>query len=240
MVGRMMGLRRLADSRRPNSLADRMRTRRFELFERLLAEVPEPRRIIDVGGTPEFWVARGYGGRTGTTIFLVNLERFEVRHHNLASVVGDAVDLRAFGEHEFDIAFSNSVIEHLETRDRQFAAAAEIRRVSQRHWVQTPNYWFPIEPHFLTPGYQFMPLAVRRELLLRTGLGHYRQAKSRDEADSVVRQIRLMSGRELREAFPGSRLWRERFLGLTKSWVVLGGWMSAAEILRADPPDQRS
>ena len=42
-----------------------------------------------------------------------------------------------------------------------------MRRIASAYWVQTPNFWFPIEPHFLMPGWQWMPRAVRTELLHR-------------------------------------------------------------------------
>ena len=35
--------------------------------------------------------------------------------------------------------------------EQQRIFAKEIARVGQRYWVQTPNRWFPIEPHLLTP-----------------------------------------------------------------------------------------
>jgi hypothetical protein len=33
--------------------------------------------------------------------------------------------------------------------------------VGRRHFIQTPNSWFPIEPHFLFPFFQFLPLSAR-------------------------------------------------------------------------------
>ena len=44
-------LRGLADNRRPGSLADRFRQRRFELLRGLVDALPRPVRILDVGGT---------------------------------------------------------------------------------------------------------------------------------------------------------------------------------------------
>ncbi len=220
----MRGLRSLADNRRAGSLADQLRQRRFALFERLLASLPEPRRILDVGGTPGFWEARGYGSRTGTEIVLFNLVAFETTHGNMTSLVGDAADLSRFADGSFEVVFSNSVIEHLETLERQQRMAAEIRRVGRRYFLQTPNFWFPLEPHFLFPGFQFLPVRIRVGILRRFGIGHYRRTPDAAAAEQAIRLIRLMKGRELRTAFPGGRFWRERFLGLTKSFIVYGGW----------------
>ena len=42
-----------------------------------------------------------------------------------------------------------------------------MRELAQLHWVQTPYRYFPVEPHFLFPGFQFLPLTVRA-VLMRT------------------------------------------------------------------------
>jgi Methyltransferase domain len=44
-------------------------------------------------------------------------------------------------------------------------------RVAKRYFVQTPNRYFPIEPHFLFSGFQFLPLPVKRWLLMLFSLG---------------------------------------------------------------------
>ena len=57
------------------------------------------------------------------------------------------------------------MIEHLGTRDNQLKAAAEAMRVGRSLWIQTPNRWFPIEPHYLTPFVHWLPAPVRRRIL---------------------------------------------------------------------------
>lgn len=220
----MPGLRAIVDLRNPTSLANRLRQRRFAFFEGLLATVDRPIRVLDVGGTPAFWEARGYAGRTDVEVVLFNLESFPVRHPNLSSVVGDAADLGRFADGSFEVVFSNSVIEHLGTLARQRRMAAEVVRVGRRYFVQTPNFWFPLEPHFLVPGFQFLPVRLRVDLLRRFSLGHYARTADPVAAEHAVRLIRLMTRRELRAAFPGGQIWSERVAGLTKSFIVHGGW----------------
>ena len=48
-------LRRSADVYDPNSFANRLRSARFRQFEKMAASLPRPLRILDVGGTSEFW-----------------------------------------------------------------------------------------------------------------------------------------------------------------------------------------
>ncbi|MGH7860878.1 MAG: methyltransferase domain-containing protein [Candidatus Dormibacteraceae bacterium] len=77
------------------------------------------------------------------------------------SVIGDARDLAQFQAQAFDVAFSNSVIEHVGGADDQRRMASEAMRVASHYFVQTPKHYFPIEPHFLVPGFQFMPSGLK-------------------------------------------------------------------------------
>ncbi|MHC4208670.1 MAG: class I SAM-dependent methyltransferase [Planctomycetota bacterium] len=219
----MTGLAELAISSQPGSISSRMRRRRFRWFERLAEALPRPLRIIDLGGRNEFWERHGWAGRGDVRITLVNLMAQPRRHDNIEPRVGDATDLGEYPDRSFDVAFSNSVIEHLETRARQAAMAREIRRVARAYWVQTPNYWFPIEPHFLFPGWQWMPRAVRAELLHRLPVGGQRPCPDRRQARQRVGAIRLLSRRELESLFPGATIVPERFGGVAKSWIVHEG-----------------
>jgi hypothetical protein len=217
-------LRNLADSGRAGSAASRFRRRRIDWFEALLGEVPPPRRVVDVGGMPEFWERHGYAGRADVDIVVLNLFPQETAAPNIRCVVGDATAMPEFADGSFDVAFSNSVIEHVGSLEQQRRMAAELRRVAPRYFVQTPNRYFPIEPHFLFPGFQFLPFTIQVGLLRTFPIGWNERVRDPGRAAALVREIRLMSERELRSCFPGGRIARERFLGLTKSFVAYGGW----------------
>jgi ubiquinone/menaquinone biosynthesis C-methylase UbiE len=216
-------LKRLADNRDDASLAARLRRRRFALFESLLSRVPGQVRILDVGGTPDFWRVIGFS-RPNVSVMLLNRTAVTPGLGVIQSVVGDARDMREFRDREFDVVFSNSVIEHLGTYEDQRAMAAEVQRVGKRYFVQTPNRYFPIEPHFLFPGFQFLPVSVRAGMLSRHDLGWYTRAESYEAALREVRAIRLLSKKEFQRLFPDGRLYKERFLGLTKSFTIYHGW----------------
>jgi hypothetical protein len=55
-------------------------------------------------------------------------------------------------------------------------------------------------------------------------LGWLAKTRDRDEAAKQIDSIRLLTARDVRRLFPGATLWRERFLGLTKSIVAVHGW----------------
>jgi len=218
-------MRRLADQGAAGSFSNVRRTRRFEAFaaivDGLAAERSTPVRILDIGGTNSFWEQRGWSERPDVEVVLVNLFAEPRVHANIDPRVGDATDLSAFSDQAFDVVFSNSVIEHLETYARQAAMAAEVRRLAPVYWVQTPNFWFPVEPHFLTPAWHWLPVAARVALLKRRRWGWRGPCPDGDDAEVAVREIRLMRGRELRRLFPGAALRAEKMGPLVKSFVAV-------------------
>jgi Methyltransferase domain len=217
-------LRRFADDGTNGSFAHSHRARRFQAFARLIDDLSNqlgrPVRILDIGGTNAFWEQRGWAGRTSVELVLVNLEREPRLHANIDARIGDATDLSEFPDRAFDVIFSNSVIEHLETSDRQAAMAAEVRRLAPRYWVQTPNFWFPVEPHFLTPGWHWLPMKLRIALLRRRRWGWRGPCPDPEEAKAVVSEIRLLRRYELRKLFPDAVLNEERIGPLVKSFVA--------------------
>lgn len=160
-------------------------------------------------------------------VTLLNIDDQPVSGPKFESVVGDARDLSRYPTHAFDVVFSNSVIEHLgpDFADQK-KMADEIRRVGKRYFVQTPNRYFPIEPHFLTPGFQFLPVDVRVWLVSNFNVGWYKRIPDKAEAKREVESISLLSRGDLRRLFPDARVYEETILGLTKSFVAYGGWES--------------
>ena len=62
-----------------------------------------------------------------------------------------------FADGEFDIVFSNAVIEHVGGREQQRRFVEESLRVAQRAFVTTPNRWFPVEVHTRLPLVHWLP-----------------------------------------------------------------------------------
>jgi hypothetical protein len=196
------------------------------MFEQLAAAIPRPLRIIDIGGTNAFWSQRGWAGKDDVRIVTVNLHPESQQFSNIECRFGDATSLLGIGDGEFDVAFSNSVIEHLFTKEAQIMMAKEVRRVARAYWVQTPNFWFPMEPHFHIPGWQWMPVCVRVALLRRRRCGWRGPIEDPQRAREAVAEVRLLTGSEMRELFPGATIWREKLCGMTKSWVAYSGFPS--------------
>jgi hypothetical protein len=209
----------IADNKNPNSLASSFRSKRLNLFKGFVAGLPKPVKILDIGGTPEFWKNAGLDA-ADVEITLLNLALVETDLPNMVSIVGDATDLSSFADKTFDIAFSNSVIEHLFSFQNQQKMAQEAQRVSTYHFIQTPNFWFPIEPHWLFPCFQYLPKAIRVFLTRCFNLGHLKRSETWAAARQQVEEIQLLSRAEMDRLFPESTIWEEKLLIFSKSFVA--------------------
>lgn len=227
---RMFSLKTLADNTRSDSLANRLRRKRFAYFRALLAAVPRPLRILDVGGAQDFWLKMGFGDEQGVTIVITNISDAPltlIPHDGATkfeSVWADGRDLSQFNDGEFDVVFSNSVIEHVGELADQEAMMKEVMRVGKRYWVQTPNYWFPVEPHFHFIGFQFLPISARAWLLHHFSLGWAPKQSSIEQGRLVAKQTRLMTRQEIARTDPEASFYNEKFLGLVKSFSMFKGW----------------
>jgi SAM-dependent methyltransferase len=139
-------------------------------------------------------------------------------------VAADACAL-PFGDASFDVVFSNSVIEHLTTLERQQRFAKELARVGRCYCVQTPNRWFPVETHLLTPFVHYLPKRLQAPLVRRwTGwasLTGIRGERKHFYIEHYLADVRLLARGELQALFPQSTIIAERFLGLTKSLIAI-------------------
>lgn len=220
----MLNLKNLASSNTGEGrVSASFRGRRFGLFSRLVANRSRPIRILDLGGKEPYWSRLGVEDDSEYAVTLLNLEEVPTTLPGFRSMAGDATDLSSIDLTEFDILHSNSTIEHLFTWESQRKMAAEIVESGLPYWVQTPNYWFPIEPHFHWLGWQWYPRWMRIAMLRRVRCGFRGPVPDRDEAARHVDEVRLLSAREMRSLFPNATLYSERIGPLTKSLVVHWG-----------------
>lgn len=198
----------------------RRRMKRFYANFRPTSET----RLLDIGGDPHTWIFESHSCEP-IPVTLVNL-RFPnpaaFNNSRFTAVEGDATSL-PFEDQSFDIAYSNSVIEHLTTRERQQAFACEARRIAKNVWIQTPARHFPIEPHLLTPFFQYLPKRVQLRLARHFTLWGLLSRPNAAEVNNMISEIRLLTLREMKQMFPDCRILKERVLGLTKSYIAVRG-----------------
>ena len=219
---------RVFDNTNPRSVAFRLRARRIQPLVRILEEIHSAHghvRLLDLGGTPNYWeiIPRQTLEGLNVRITVANLYRSAHRDGDtlFTLIKADACDLSSIGDKEFHVVHSNSVIEHVGSRDRMQLFAAEVRRVAERHFVQTPNFWFPVEPHALLPFFHWLPYRLRIALVQKYTLGHWPRQRSREEAEKLLRDNDLLNKREFSRLFPASVIRVERFFGLPKSLLAI-------------------
>jgi hypothetical protein len=212
---------RFADNTGSDSVATRMRRQRCQLFLDMLDGRPRT-SILDSGGRPKYWQIMMDGCDLGDRlqVTLLNLETQAEPHPDFRVVVGDARAMPQFADGEFDIVFSNSTIEHVGDFADQQRMANEVRRVGRRYYVQTPNRYFPVEPHFVFPLFQFLPIATRVWLMRHFQLGWMPKLPDRGQARREVESIRLLSRAKMQQLFPGAAIYDEKLAGLVKSFVA--------------------
>lgn len=85
-----------------------------------------------------------------TAISHQSLDHFSARYPKVTAVIGDGLKL-PFPDRNFDIVFSNAVIEHVGCRDSQLTFMRELKRIAGRGYITTPNRHFPVEVHTRIP-----------------------------------------------------------------------------------------
>ncbi|MCZ2498729.1 methyltransferase domain-containing protein [Xylophilus sp. Kf1] len=202
---------------------NRFRRRRFAGFLALLDTIDihdRPLRVLDIGGTVSYWESmRSLWGHRNLDITIVNLGEpaREERGYHLRS--GDACSMDD-ADGSFDVVHSNSVIEHVGYWPEIKRMACEVRRLAPRYYLQTPNFWFPFEPHYRTAFIHWLPEQVRAGMVMRRRRG-FHHAPDMDAAMLDVRSINLLTMHQMALLFPDARLVRERFLLFTKSLIAI-------------------
>lgn len=229
-MGILNKIKNQADHRIVGSKANSFRKKRVERFEAFIHENCSEKlnggadkvRIIDLGGTYDYWANAGFSMTDKVEITLVNLEDTYIPEgvNNFISITGDATKLEDIKDKTYDIAFSNSCIEHVGKEREWKMMAREMERVAEHVYLQTPNRYFPIEPHFMFPFFQFFPLKLKAYLILHHQLGFWPQGCDWDDSLRLADSIKLLSLRDLKRLFPKGKIWKEKLYGLTKSFTI--------------------
>lgn len=196
---------------------------------------PQPgEKMLDIGGGTGEYVATLIVPGLRVTVGDVDPDQVAIaaQKPGIDAVLLPAIGSLPFGDQEFDIVFCNSVIEHATgpkhevaatlddkkfqrmAENHQRALAQEIQRVGKRHFVQTPNKHFLIESHSWLP-FPFSILSRRHQLGILRFIGGFWPKRTAGD-------WHLFTQRRLQNYFPQSRIIVERFLGMPKSFILIG------------------
>lgn len=196
------------------AVSQRLRAKRWR---QLAARFPDlsTKSVLDLGGTERSW---DLAPVRPAHLLIVNANAEDQEN----VVLGDACASDLLEGQRFDLVYSNSVIEHVGGHWRRGQFAKNVYRLGVHHWVQTPYRFFPVEPHWLCPGMQFLPIAARKHLSQHWPVGNFSVARGEPEETHVewALQIELLSRTSLRHYFSESELLEEKVCGLTKSLIA--------------------
>lgn len=199
-------------------LTERSRGRRHETFMRLM-NPREQDRVLDVGVNDTTWRASNFlearypWPSQITAVAPAPVPAFGAAFPEVRLVVADGRAL-PFSDGEFDIGFSNAVIEHVGSREQQRQFVIEMARTCRRTFICTPNARFPIDPHSLLPFAHWLPRRWWHALLRATG----------NERWASEQMLNPLSARDLLSLFPPGisvRIERQRLFGLTTVLIAV-------------------
>ena len=145
----------------------------------------------------------GAGGATAQASRRPSEPGFRTRYPHIPYVQGDACAL-PFADGEFEVVFSNAVLEHVGGRERQRQFVSEALRVGRRVFVTTPNRLFPVEVHTRLPFAHWLPERAAHRVYEALGRG-------------FAKDVHLLSPHGLRALFPG----RVRIVNLGLTLVAI-------------------
>ncbi|MFN8125148.1 MAG: hypothetical protein U0R64_01360 [Candidatus Nanopelagicales bacterium] len=202
-----------ADPTNPTGVSGRFRAARWRRMLQTFPDLAEL-RVLDLGGTVAAWDAAPV---RPAQLVVVNLDRQPTAPHT-RSMVLDACEWEPTDD--IDLVVSNSLIEHVGGFERRRRLAHVVRAAAPRYWVQTPYRYFPVEPHWVFPGFQFLPLSAKVFVTRHWRRGHIYEADP-DRALQECLMVELVSATEMRALFPDGEVWFERAAGLPKSLVAV-------------------
>jgi len=209
------------------------RGRRKLRFQHFIADLrcgERPLRIIDIGGTVPFWT-RWWGLREedGLHVTLVNdhiQDDTDDEDSNvpfLANLRTDATTLTEDDFSQYDCVFSNSCVEHLATWRDQMRMARTIMGSRLPYFVQVPNKFAPIDPHYPRPYVPFFgayPKEVQRRLLTVSALGSGGR-HTYATAGELLTYYNPLGPEDMRRLFPDAEVVVERPMGVPMSILAI-------------------
>ncbi|MDJ0553218.1 MAG: class I SAM-dependent methyltransferase [Microcoleaceae cyanobacterium MO_207.B10] len=194
------------------------RTSRMATFLKLLRP-QKGAKVLDLGGRPEMWEMIDIDLDITLLNLSTELEKYNRNREknwkqNYRWIEGDACSLPFFADGEFDLVFSNSVIEHIGGLEKQKMFAQNVRRLASSYWIQTPSIWFPIEAHCNLPLWWFYPTSLKQWWI------NWWEKQGQEFIRQQMSETRVLTVSELRLLFPEAQVYTEYVAGFPKSYCM--------------------
>lgn len=197
------------------------RRRKYRMFLDLI-NPDESDLILDIGvsgaasdARAENFLEEWYPNREQiTAVGIDDLRAFKERYPDVRTVQADATKKLPFKDNQFDIVFSNAVIEHVGDRSKQKQFVKECLRVGKSIFITTPAKGFPVESHTLIPFAHYMPISMRNAIYRFFGRKH----------EGTGFNLHLLSKRDFLDRFPKAanvRIKIQRFLGFPSVLIAM-------------------
>ena len=197
------------------SLASRIsgynRKRKYSYFLNEIKPQPE-NTLLDVGfASVEYsdvdnFLEREYPYRENITALGIDGDgKFKEKYPEIKVVLYDG-NIFPFNDNTFDIGWSNAVIEHVGSREKQVLFVKELLRTCEKVYLTTPNRLFPVELHTRVLFLHWLPKALFDKILNLIGLnwaaGDYMYLLTKKKIKSICKSagaktIKIKSNRLL-------------------------------------------
>ncbi|MCF6151580.1 MAG: class I SAM-dependent methyltransferase [Candidatus Kuenenia stuttgartiensis] len=196
------------------------RNRKWDIFLREIS--PNAKlRVLDVGfseneySPTDNYIEKYYPYPEMLTALGVNTPNvFKERYPKVKAFQYDGA-VFPFGDKEFDVCWSNAVIEHVGNFDRQQFFLSEIKRVASKAFLTTPNSFFPIEVHTRTPLLHYLPKGIFDSYLKLIG-----------KSWAAGTYMNLLSITDIKDLLAGAgikdyRIIPNKLLGFTMDFIII-------------------
>lgn len=210
------------------------RSRRARAFFDRIQRLPGKQlSIVDLGGTAAFWPDWRVNEGHQLRITLVNdhhIDKSNIGYDNsipfISEIVRDATELQLGDLSQFDLIFSNSMLEHIPDPAKRKKLCAMIEESKKPYFIQVPNKYALIDPHFphpMVPFFARYPRELQAWLLSRHALGSGGRSTSYVDALNRLKSYNPLGPSDLQALFPSGTLLIEKTFGLPLSLIVVRG-----------------
>lgn len=141
-----------------------------------------------------------------TGVDILPVERVHHKHPKFSYLHQDARDLSRFRDHEFDLAVSLGMLEHITEEPSFKRIVSEIRRVAKQYIVVVPYKYCWIEPHYGVPFFPLFPYSMKVAVVKAFNLSNNREVVTRDP-EYINKNFRWLSNAQYKQEFPDSTIY---------------------------------